>query len=495
MRRLRGIVDSCRTGYKYLYHVTHIAMSMPQQQPRGIINVSHVSCHLTCAIQLLIHGMGPLCEALVEIGRSKTQENSVVALLGTLIDEYHHHHHHTSNNSYQQHHQQQQPQPQQLNHGSTHDNAFDEVAEDPSSSPMDPSRFYKILKEKISIDPNDIGDAATAIRRILQAIRVELSSTSGSPALDELYNVLLRGTVRQSIVGRKGSSQQRTKAKDREMACPMSISGGFPSVELGLAHVTTHRQSIHGFDWNQVNASHNVESDLLTNGRHDGDDHLSLWETYKVTHFVSLPHYLLLHLERFSYSGEGKISPIRDTLDVPLAIDMSNYLCDSHTGSTSNQYSLRGAILHVLDHDDDDDNDEGGHYVSVHLVGDDIWYLVDDEIVSRIPSGVIVEFLSGRPCWTADPKRTYISVLLLYGRQDEGSLSELLDSLRTELAAQGQSKANSFIGQRLKVKWAKDKWYAGVVSGYDEATGKHSVLYDDGDVRHYNLQKKVIEWA
>lgn len=33
---------------------------------------------------------------------------------------------------------------------------------------------------------------------------------------------------------------------------------------------------------------------------------------------------------------------------------------------------------------------------------------------------------------------------------------------------------------------------ADIVVGYDETTGKHSVLYVDGYAREYNIQKKVI---
>ena len=425
--------------------------------------MSHVACHLMCAIQLLIHGIGPLREALVEIGRSKKQGNSFLALLGNFIDDYH----------------------------QSHENGSECCRGDSGAEvgPMDPAQFYKLMKEKTSIDPYEIGDAVTAMRRILQAIRS--AATGTSPAFDELFKALLAGKLRQDIVGHK-RSLQRIKSKDREMACPMAIPGGLESVELGLAQATTNRQFINGFDWDQV--SNYVESDLLTDCHHDTDDgHEGSWETFKVTRFLSLPRCLLLHLERFSYSSDGSLRPINETVDVHLTIDMRNYMCDCNSDS-SYQYSLEGAILHVLDRDDEDDNEEGGHYVSVHLMEDDTWYLVDDEVVSRIPSVDIPEFLSGRPCTTAGTKHTFIAVLLLYCCRDADVSSHMLDRFRTELAEQGQSDEQSLIGKRLMVKWAKEKWYAGVVSGYDETTGKHSVLYDDGDVREYDLQKKVVKW-
>ena len=86
-------------------------------------------------------------------------------------------------------------------------------------------------------------------------------------------------------------------------------------------------------------------------------------------------------------------------------------------------------------------------------------------------------------------------MLLLYRRQGSADFSLLLESLRTELAQLQlqQSDANG-IGKRLKVQWSKGKWYAGVITEYNERTGKHTVLYDDGEVKEYNLAKKTVEW-
>ena len=52
----------------------------------------------------------------------------------------------------------------------------------------------------------------------------------------------------------------------------------------------------------------------------------------------------------------------------------------------------------------------------------------------------------------------------------------------------------SVVGKRLRVRWAKGKYYTGVVDSYDESIGKHRIKYDDGDVRDYILERKTVEW-
>ena len=415
-------------------------MTKMMSKPRGIINASHVSCHLTCALQLLIHGIEPLREALVETSRSK-QGNAFLLQLGDFLDQY--------------------------------------QADSNDDEPIDPSHLYKVMQEKTAMDPHSLGDAVTALRRILQAIR-----TSAAPAsFTELYNELLGGTVRQDIIGTSGSLK-RIKSKDRQMQCPLPIPGGYSSVEEGLAHATIEHQTIKGYDWEQ--ATNYVESEL-----DDCTEDTDAWITHKTTRFVSLPQHLLLHLQRFTHEPDGTVTPINSSMDVPLTIDMKAYQCDD---SLVNDYQLHGAILHVLDYEDED-NEEGGHYVSVLRDAGDDWYLVDDHKVTSLADDEVLSFLSGRPSSVEASESTYIAVLLLYRRQGSADFSLLLESLRTELAQLQlqQSDANG-IGKRLKVQWSKGKWYAGVITEYNERTGKHTVLYDDGEVKEYNLAKKTVEW-
>ena len=126
------------------------------------------------------------------------------------------------------------------------------------------------------------------------------------------------------------------------------------------------------------------------------DEDNDAWITHKTTRLVSLPQHLLLHLQRFTHEPDGTVTPINSSMDVPLTIDTKAYQCD---GSLANDYQLHGAILHVLNHEDED-NEEGGHYVSVLCDAGDEWYLVDDHKVTSLAADdslEVLSFLSGRP--------------------------------------------------------------------------------------------------
>ncbi|KAL7679311.1 putative Ubiquitin domain, papain-like cysteine peptidase superfamily [Plasmopara halstedii] len=45
---------------------------------------------------------------------------------------------------------------------------------------------------------------------------------------------------------------------------------------------------------------------------------------------------------------------------------------------------------------------------------------------------------------------------------------------------------------RVRVKWAKDKWYEGIVQEFNEDTYEHFVVYDDGDKRSYHMSEKLF---
>jgi hypothetical protein len=53
---------------------------------------------------------------------------------------------------------------------------------------------------------------------------------------------------------------------------------------------------------------------------------------------------------------------------------------------------------------------------------------------------------------------------------------------------------DDIVGRRLRIKWAKGKFYPGTVASYNQETGKHQVRYADGDVKEYLLRQKTIEW-
>lgn len=51
------------------------------------------------------------------------------------------------------------------------------------------------------------------------------------------------------------------------------------------------------------------------------------------------------------------------------------------------------------------------------------------------------------------------------------------------------------VGRRLKVHWPDEMaWFAGHVSRFDELSGKHFVVYDDGDSEELVLAAERFEW-
>ncbi|CAM9482017.1 unnamed protein product [Scytosiphon promiscuus] len=47
------------------------------------------------------------------------------------------------------------------------------------------------------------------------------------------------------------------------------------------------------------------------------------------------------------------------------------------------------------------------------------------------------------------------------------------------------------LNKRVKVKWRGDTWYPGTISEYNPSTKVHTCMYDDGDVRDYEMFKKT----
>ena len=51
------------------------------------------------------------------------------------------------------------------------------------------------------------------------------------------------------------------------------------------------------------------------------------------------------------------------------------------------------------------------------------------------------------------------------------------------------------VGRRLKVHWPDEmQWFAGHVAHFDEASGKHHIVYDDGDSEELVLAAERFEW-
>ncbi|CAK4716309.1 hypothetical protein LEN26_020380 [Aphanomyces euteiches] len=82
----------------------------------------------------------------------------------------------------------------------------------------------------------------------------------------------------------------------------------------------------------------------------------------------------------------------------------------------------------------------------------------------------------------------------------EKSIVKFVPRLRSLLATSAFSDElydsdddpNQLVGRRVKVKWAKEKWYSGRVHSYDPASREHVVFYDDGDKKSYKMADKIF---
>lgn len=72
-------------------------------------------------------------------------------------------------------------------------------------------------------------------------------------------------------------------------------------------------------------------------------------------------------------------------------------------------------------------------------------------------------------------------------------LEGVLDpAMRMEYFYDSDDNPERLVGKRVRVKWAKDKWYEGRVERFDDATYEHFVVYDDGDKRNYRMSDKIF---
>jgi hypothetical protein len=195
--------------------------------------------------------------------------------------------------------------------------------------------------------------------------------------------------------------------------------------------------------------------------------------------------------------------------------------------SSSMGIFLRGAIVQVIELDDcgneNEEDWEGGHSVTLlrNSKEDELysWLLMDDENTQTISEERAIRMIGGvfegNGCSRDSNKNsdeidgwTYFAAsLLVYSIpgvgphfSDNEQWKPFQDDIvsswkdhKTQLAATVTSQ-EAFVGKRIRVKWAKGKFYPGTVTGYDLSTGKHQVTYEDGDVKDYNLAKKTIEW-
>lgn len=415
----------------------------------GIRNVSGVSCHISCALQLIAHGVPPLSRLLSELVPILNDNEILLQHLGLVLGEV----------------ASMQP------HGEI-------------NTVLDPTQLYSVLEKRTCLDPHDVGDVSTAVYRLFQVLGK--LSPQWKHAVDYLVGL---GTTQQLLYGIHGKILRIKRGKVKAMACPFPlprVDSNQSSVVPKLATIWDHLVNpspstgvpVQDYDWESLSLESYTEEILEGNGDDD------TWKTTRCVHILNVPRFFFCSIERFAYTPDGQ-----RVLQLP-EIDLSSTM-----PMMGREYRLKGGVLHVSEESIDDE----GHYVAVIPIGGDdteSWMLIDDDRSNAIDKETALAYLRGTE---TDNGVHYCAVLVLYGpdnKSDDYVWEEVASGLHKcyQSIHADWSKPESLVGRKLKISWAKGRFYSGIVADYDGATGKHRVLYDDGDVREYDLQTKTVEW-
>ena len=550
---------------------------------RGIKNVSHVSCHLACAVQIVVNAMPPIRRSLEKmscLSSLPSQEvaktvattttmtttiggddgNSIDPTLTRIIQEL-------------------------LDFMTSSDNTEDNPSIDDDDA-WDPSKLYRYLHQADdTIDAYNVGDSSSSLSKLLRVL------SKVSSGWDELLKFSVwNGQTRQVLIGTKRLSEKqyirrfKRQSKTKQMACPLvikvpssssSLSSSLSSNETKTVSLNdcitamVEPQIVQGeYPWENQSPETYTEQQLDDDDDDDsrmGDctetvsSSYDTWTTTKQVQFEEIPRVWLLHLERPDWQQQqqqpvgmknegddnscyGEKSEDFIKINVPIQLDLTNFATSDDKKLTQSSkaksfLTLTGAIIQVRYFDDDDDdedhgraypnddtNDDEGHCFTIlrNSKDDDDndnddrtsimssnWMKLDDgKQVSMISEERALDLIGGCVTKTSTEgrRRTFsFASLLVYSREayhhnGDDDWSQCIDSISESWKIvlgkndEVHRKEVALVGRRLKVKWAKEKYYSGTVTSYDPMTGKHRVTYDDGDIRAYCLAKKTIAW-
>jgi hypothetical protein len=512
--------------------------------PRGIDNLSHVSCHVSCAIQMLCHAVPPIrlllrcileehknhCDNETEAAdeRRLTVPNTHNVFWNELLDFV--------------------GSQQQEAINNNNDINEDSTTQLPS---WNPRRLYTYLKHCHGMDYEQVGDPSTTLMKLLHILRPSMGNL--------LEHSVWEGQTRQVLEGYKRLSEKeeeyllRTKpGKIKAMSCPMvlrrppstsSMESGnactsvpdliksvtdIPQVVSGteypwdsLAPDTFTEESVVMVDVDAIRRCCCCPTDAATTTTCNNNN--NTWITTKRIEIHRIPCVWLLHIERPPPHDimQQMQSPTTDAspmlyVKVPLELETTTTLHHVDNNSLP-KLSLQGAILQVVEEVDSDDDNLQEDDVEVHsvvllkspqqqqqqqqwtLMDDDRCQVVSEDRAMKLLEGTIQEHRNDGQNSSSSSGKTYFgATLLVYSvpEEQQDDWKELTQSIQRQMLKipLDSNAEEHLVGRRLKIKWAKDKFYAGVVIKYDAASGKHQVLYDDGDLREYVLSKKTVEW-
>jgi hypothetical protein len=546
---------------------------------KGIENVSQVSCHLSCAIQILCHAIPPIQQVLSKLLEKEVAEdanddeksdtamsntkrsisNSTGSvLLNELLDFV------------------------RDDHKNSNMNDKDAFVAVPEPTVWNPQRLYTYWKVcNCGVDFEEVGDPSITLIKLLHLLLKEAHDGNNIWWEQLLMASVWEGQTRQILEGRKriidtNNQQytiQRTKlGKIKAMSCPMVLKATIKTqqhrkdpadichVEDLLKHITKP-QLVQGaeYPWDQMEPETYTETLIRvvvdSNNNNitvldDNDDKHNIdseeednpvtttWITTKRIEFHRLPRVWLLHLDRIKPYKLPRNNIVDNTddddhhhddvshghyINVPVELDQESLqLLATRSGDETSPppYTLQGAILNVMEMMDNDDevcldSEEDLEVHSVVLLRQQqqhqqqSWMLIDDEKCELVENDRALKLLGGivehgqSISKDSNCRVYYGATLLVYAIANDDLLQrdwiEIAEAIQrsTKYPAQVTDftlDAWQLVGRRLKVKWAKGKYYPGIITKYDTSSGKHQILYDDGDVREYTLSKKTIQW-
>jgi hypothetical protein len=503
--------------------------------PRGISNPTGTACHLSSALIVLYYCVPPVRNAVKALAaaphsdpsndintNSINSNNNLIHALGCLM----------------------------LAMGGDADGSCT-IDNNKNASGVDPTWCYEAVQNTLQLSPYQMGDAVTALVKILAYLRRETKKSSSLSTSTAVWNDCIdAGRIHSVFTSSSHSSDQQqlqetnvriqiTKSRDMPVPFPVSASclnmGSSTNEDATTTTLTDLIQQqlgpqlVKDYQWPSTSNESNDNTTPCNDSSHE-DNNMNKSRNHRTAtrtwHVDQLPPIWMIHLDRFAWNNETcNVQPQNVIIQIPSTLSSSDFLSNTatntstaaaesrnlHPSSSSQQqqhdddtYQLVGGILHVDGDDsaepnDDDDTDHGGHYVSV-VRHNGVWYCVDDDTVTPMRSeSHVLHLLSGRAAWSGSTSssRRMRGILLVYQQQRFFGLdnSSSWTKAQPHLQQSERSCDNAgWVGKRLQVQWAKGAWYSGVVVAFDPTTGRHTVRYDDGDVRTYQLRKKTMEW-
>jgi Ubiquitin carboxyl-terminal hydrolase len=466
--------------------------------PRGISNTTGTACHVSSALLILGYALHPLKNGIAAASTAP-DASPLIHRLGAFLNDL------------------------TVSEDSGDESRFESnigphATDSSRLSPLDPSDLFATLRTVVGLESQDLGDAVTALIKLLQCIFADESVDMLQGLQTELihsgrvYSVL----TAQPLDDRpdpKVSKQlkERRLANPYPLQLPQRRKDENVSLLDALASAFQKAHTVDGYRW---------PTNIVPEGEHDE------WTTTKRLHVAAFPPIFMIHLQRFELFSSTERSPTARTkvqlgesegINVLTTMDLDQFLSqalESTSVEANYRYNLAGGILHVTDPDQEQNNDEeGGHYIAV-ACSHGQWYLIDDDSTHLVSVNQVCSWLSGdwyTPPPSSDDSGSRIQsgsylcgVLLVYHHTNLSLTADpILQSVRSYIdstsccevpSLQSASDGMNAVGRRVRVLWNGGTFYSGVVTRYNPQSGKHTIAYDDGDVRDYNLSKKTIEW-